>query len=44
MPSLPQAQRKRLCRLLGMLGSVFEGERANAGALADKLLRDHNLT
>lgn len=36
---LPEADRARLTRLLGMLGSNFDGEVANAGRLADKLVR-----
>jgi len=34
----------RLTKLLGMLGSDHAGERANAAAQADKLLRAHGLT
>jgi hypothetical protein len=41
---LPDADRERLARLLGMLGSEFDGEVANAGRLADKLVRQHKLT
>jgi hypothetical protein len=36
--------RKRLARLCGMLGSDYEGERANAAALATKLIREQRLT
>ena len=28
----------------GAVGSAFEGERANAGALIDRMIRDHGLT
>ena len=34
----------RLVKLLGMCGSAFEGERANAAALADQFLRQRGLT
>src|SRR5262245_24617476 len=34
----------RLVKLLGMLSSAHDGERANAGAMADKLVRGHGLT
>jgi hypothetical protein len=34
----------RLAKLLGMLGSTHGGERANAGALADKLVKEQGLT
>jgi hypothetical protein len=34
----------RLRKLLGMLGSDHEGERATAGKMADTLLRQHKLT
>jgi hypothetical protein len=33
----------RLVKLAGMFGSVHEGERAAAAAMADKLLREHGL-
>ena len=33
----------KLRKLCGMLGSAYDGERAAAGALADKLLREHGL-
>jgi hypothetical protein len=33
----------RLTKLLGMLNSPFEGERANAGKMADELLRARGL-
>ena len=41
---LPPAKRDLLIKLLGMLGSSFEGERANAAAMVDKLMREHKLT
>jgi hypothetical protein len=36
--------RGRLVKLLGMLGSDHEGERVNAGMLADRLVRDAGIT
>jgi hypothetical protein len=42
--ALADADRDRLTRLLGMLGSDFDGEVANAGRLADKLVRSAGLT
>jgi hypothetical protein len=36
--------RPRLIRLLGMLGSSHNGEVANAGRMADRLVRDAGLT
>ena len=44
MSALAEADRDRLARLLGMLGSAFDGEVANAGRLADKLVRSAGLT
>jgi hypothetical protein len=44
LPSLPPDRRRRLIRVLGMLGSDHLGERAAAGALADRLIRESNLT
>jgi hypothetical protein len=44
MSALAEADRDRLTRLLGMLGSAFDGEVANAGRLADKLVRSAGLT
>ena len=41
---LSNADRNRLTRLLGMLGSDFDGEVANAGRLADRLVRERDLT
>ena len=42
--ALAEADRDRLARLLGMLGSAFDGEVANAGRLADKLVRGAGLS
>jgi hypothetical protein len=42
--ALADVDRDRLTRLLGMLGSDFDGEVANAGRLADKLVRSAGLT
>lgn len=36
--------RARLIRLLGMLGSSFDGERASAGLLASRMLLQHSLS
>jgi hypothetical protein len=44
MGLLSDRDRVRLARLCGMFGSAHEGERANAAALADKLVRDNDLT
>jgi hypothetical protein len=41
--AIPNDKRTRLVRLLGMLGSDFNGERANAGRLADTLVRSLGL-
>ena len=35
---------QRLVRLLGMLGSAHDGEVANAGRMADRLIRERGLT
>jgi hypothetical protein len=35
---------ERLTKLLGLLGSSFDGERAAAALKADHLIRDHGLT
>lgn len=35
---------QRLVRLLGMLGSAHDGEVANAGRMADRLIRQHGMT
>jgi hypothetical protein len=42
--ALAEADRDKLARLLGMLGSDHLGEVANAGRLADKLVRSAGLT
>jgi hypothetical protein len=42
--ALLPAERDKLARLLGMLGSDHLGEVANAGRLADKLVRSAGLT
>jgi hypothetical protein len=44
MTSLAEADRDRLTRLLGMLGSAYDGEVANAGRLADRLVRGAGVT
>jgi hypothetical protein len=41
---LPEESRVRLARVLGMLGSAFDGERSNAAAMADKMLRAAGLS
>jgi hypothetical protein len=41
---LPPAERDRLAKLLGMLGSDHDGEVLNAARLADRLVRDHGIT
>ena len=38
------ADKARLAKLLGMLGSSFDGERANAAAMIQKLAEKHKLT
>jgi hypothetical protein len=43
-PCLPSADAERLARLLGMLGSEHDGEAANAGRLADRLVCERGLT
>lgn len=42
--ALSDADRMRLIKLLGMLNSAFEGERANAGGMADRLIRERGQT
>jgi hypothetical protein len=42
--ALAEADRDRLAKLLGLLGSAYDGEVANAGRLADKLVRAAGLT
>lgn len=44
MTALAAPDRDRLARLLGMLGSDYPGEVANAGRLADRLVRAAGLT
>jgi hypothetical protein len=44
MKALAPAELARLAKLLGMLGSCHDGERANAGAAADRFLRDRGVT
>lgn len=44
MTALAEADRTRLARLLGMLGSEFDGEVTNAARLANKLVRSAGLT
>jgi len=41
--TLPDIERTRLIKILGLLSSEHPGEVANAGKLADNLLREHNL-
>jgi hypothetical protein len=41
---LDQRIAEKLARVLGMLGSAHDGERASAAALADKLIRAQGLT
>jgi hypothetical protein len=43
MGALAPNDRVRLTRLLGMLGSDHDGERANAGALAHRLIQQNGL-
>ena len=43
-PILHPTSRQRLVRLCGMLGSDHDGERANAGRFADRLIREAGLT
>jgi hypothetical protein len=40
----PPNARDRLLKLVSMLGSSYAGERANAGALATRLLMEHGRT
>jgi hypothetical protein len=42
--SAAELDRDRLARVLGMLGSDHAGERANAAAAADRLVRGNGLT
>ena len=41
---LTSAERTRLVAILGRLGSEFQGERAAAGLLASRMLRERQLT
>jgi hypothetical protein len=41
---LPAERRTRLIKLLGMLGSAHDGERANAGRMAHELVMQAGLT
>lgn len=41
---LPPAAADRLVKLAGMLGSAYDGERANAAAAATRLLEQHGTT
>jgi len=42
--NLPPADRAKLAAILGRLGSEYDGERAAAGLLAARFVRDHGLT
>jgi hypothetical protein len=42
--SLSPPSRERLARICGLLGSDYEGERANAALAATRLLQRHGLT
>lgn len=41
---LPPDKRTRLIKLLGMLGSAYEGERANAASMIDRIMKEYKLT
>jgi hypothetical protein len=41
---LATAERERLARLLGMVGSAHDGEALNAARLADRFVRERGLT
>jgi hypothetical protein len=43
-PGLSATDKAKLAKILGMLGSAYEGERANAAKLASKLLREAGMT
>jgi len=43
MPPLTPTERNKLVGILGLLGSDHDGERAAAGLLASRLLRDRGL-
>ena len=42
--ALPPPDRDRLAKILGLLGSDYDGERASAGAMAWAFLRERGLT
>ena len=44
LSDMDEQQRTRLVRLCGMLGSAFDGERANAGQMADNLVKSMGTT
>ena len=44
MSALAAVDRDRLTKLLGLFGSAYDGEVANAGRLADRLVRSAGLT
>jgi hypothetical protein len=44
MTQLTDEQTKRLVKLLGMTGSAYDGERSNAAAKANELIRSAGLT
>ena len=44
MRALPPADADRLVKILGLLGSSFDGERAAAALKASQFLRERNLT
>jgi hypothetical protein len=44
MTILPEDAADRLAKLLGMLGSSHDGERASAALKADQLVRQHGMT
>lgn len=43
-PALSATERDKLVRLLGLLGSDFDGERATAAAMASRFIRERRLT
>lgn len=44
MPKLNAADRAKLAAILARLGSPYDGERAAAGLLADRFVRDRDLS
>jgi hypothetical protein len=42
--ALAPPELKKLVQICAMLGSSYDGERANAAALADRFVKDHGLT